>query len=64
MLFSVKMSAEGSAEEPMAMPLLLPMTVNDLDAAADDPSQRHLYLAAAASLSGWWNQQPNDGFFD
>ena len=35
-----------------------------LDAATDDPNARRLYLAAAASLSAWWAQQPGDGFFD
>ena len=39
-------------------------TLACLDAAADDPDQRHLYLASAASLSGWWAAQPADGFFD
>jgi hypothetical protein len=31
-----------------------------LDAAVDDPASRRLFLAAAASLSGWWAQHPGD----
>ena len=33
------------------------------DAADADPDHRRLYLAAAASLSSWWAQQPPDGLF-
>jgi hypothetical protein len=43
---------------------LVKYTLACLDAAAADPSQRRLYLAAGASLSAWWGQQPSDGFFD
>ena len=32
-------------------------TLACLDAAADDPSQRRLYLAAAAYLGAWWSNQ-------
>lgn len=35
-------------------------TLACVDAAAADPEQRRLYLAAAASLSAWWSQQPDD----
>lgn len=38
-------------------------TLACLDAAGDDPDERRLYLAAAASLAGWWADQPDDGFF-
>jgi hypothetical protein len=38
-------------------------TLACLDAAADDPDQRRLYLASAASLSAWWAGQPSDGLF-
>jgi len=31
------------------------------DAADADPDRKRLYLAAAASLSAWWAQQPSDG---
>jgi hypothetical protein len=41
---------------------LVKYTLACIDAAASDPEQRRLYLAAAASLSGWWAQQPSDGF--
>jgi hypothetical protein len=34
-----------------------------LDAAADEPAARRLYLAAAAYLSAWWARQSDDGFF-
>jgi hypothetical protein len=43
---------------------LVKYTLACFDAADSDPEQRRLYLAAAASLSGWWAQQPDDGFFD
>jgi hypothetical protein len=43
---------------------LVKYTLACLDAAADDPDQRRLYLAAAASLSAWWAARPDDGFFD
>jgi hypothetical protein len=43
---------------------LVKYTLACLDAAAADPGQRRLYLAAAASLSGWWAEHPGDGFFD
>jgi len=33
-------------------------TLACLDAAADDPPQRRLYLAAAAYLGAWWANQP------
>ena len=33
------------------------------DAADADPDHRRLYLAAAASLSSWWAQQPPDDLF-
>lgn len=42
---------------------LVKYTLACFDAAAADPTQRRLYLAAAASLAGWWAQQPSDGFF-
>jgi hypothetical protein len=42
---------------------LVKYTLACLDAAADDPDQRRLYLASAASLSGWWAGQPSDGLF-
>jgi hypothetical protein len=42
---------------------LVKYTLACLDAAAYDPDQRRLHLAAAASLSGWWAAQPSDGFF-
>src|SRR5215217_3421143 len=38
---------------------LVKYTLACLDAAADDPDQRRLYLAAAASLSAWWAAQPD-----
>ena len=37
---------------------LVKYTLACFDAAANDPSYRRLYLAAAASLSGWWAQHP------
>ena len=37
---------------------LVKYTLACFDAAANDPSHRRLYLAAAASLSGWWAQHP------
>jgi hypothetical protein len=43
---------------------LVKYTLACLDAAADDPDQRRLYLAAAASLSAWWAAAPSDGFLD
>ena len=43
---------------------LVKYTLACLDAAADDPEQRRLYLASAASLSAWWADRPADGFFD
>ena len=43
---------------------LVKYTLACFHAMADDPDERRLYLAAAASLSGWWAQQPPDGFFD
>jgi hypothetical protein len=42
---------------------LVKYTLACLDAAHADPGQRPLYLAAAAYLSAWWAQQPDDGFF-
>jgi hypothetical protein len=42
---------------------LVKYTLACFHATADDPDERRLYLAAAASLSGWWAQQPPDGFF-
>jgi hypothetical protein len=42
---------------------LVKYTLACLDAAADDPDQRRLYLASAASLSAWWAGQPSDGLF-
>jgi hypothetical protein len=41
---------------------LVKYTLACLDAAADDPGHRRLYLASAASLSAWWAAQPGDGF--
>ena len=35
-------------------------TLACFDAAGADPDRRRLYLAAAASLSGWWASQPAD----
>jgi hypothetical protein len=43
---------------------LVKYTLACFDAADADPSERRLYLAAAAYLAGWWAQQPTDGFFD
>jgi hypothetical protein len=43
---------------------LVKYTLACLDAAADDPDHRRLYLAAAASLAAWWAARPADGFFD
>jgi hypothetical protein len=43
---------------------LVKYTLACLDAAADDPDQRRLYLASAAYLSAWWAAQPADGFLD
>jgi hypothetical protein len=43
---------------------LVKYTLACLDAAAYDPDQRRLYLAAAASLSAVWAAQPSDRFFD
>ena len=40
---------------------LVKYTLACFDAADDDPAQRRLYLAAAASLSGWWAQHPGPG---
>jgi hypothetical protein len=37
---------------------LVKYTLACLDAAADDPSSRPLFLAAAASLAGWWATTP------
>jgi hypothetical protein len=34
-----------------------------LDAAADEPESRRLFLAANAFLAAWWANQPDDGFF-
>jgi hypothetical protein len=42
---------------------LVKYTLACLDAAGADPGHGRLYLAAAASLAGWWRQQPDDGFF-
>jgi hypothetical protein len=42
---------------------LVKYTLACFDAADADPTERRLYLAAAASLAGWWAQQPGDGFF-
>jgi hypothetical protein len=42
---------------------LVKYTLACFDAAASDPMYRRLYLAAAASLAGWWAQHPDDGFF-
>jgi hypothetical protein len=39
---------------------LVKYTLACFDAAATDPSQRRLYLSAAASLSAWWAQFPDD----
>ena len=39
-------------------------TLACLHASDADPQSRRLYLAAAASLAGWWAQHPDDGFFD
>jgi hypothetical protein len=41
---------------------LVKYTLACFDAAAADPDQRGLYLAAAASLSAWWAARPPDGF--
>jgi hypothetical protein len=38
---------------------LVKYTLACFDAAAADPDATRLYLAAAASLSGWWAQKPN-----
>lgn len=38
-------------------------TLACLHAAADDPAERRLYLAAAASLVAIWARLPDDGFF-
>jgi hypothetical protein len=38
---------------------LVKYTLACFDAAAADPAERRLYLAAAASLSAWWAQFPN-----
>ena len=43
---------------------LVKYTLACFDAGADDPDQRRLYLASAASLSAHWAAQPADGFFD
>jgi len=42
---------------------LVKYTLACIHAAEDDPQERRLYLAAAASLSAWWSQRPTDGFF-
>jgi hypothetical protein len=39
---------------------LVKYTLACFDAAAADPSRRRLFLAAAASLSAWWAQFPDD----
>ena len=39
-------------------------TLACFDAAEAEPDHRRLYLAAAASLSALWAQQPSDGLFD
>jgi hypothetical protein len=39
---------------------LVKYTLACFDAAAADPDATRLYLAAAASLAGWWAQHPND----
>ena len=38
-------------------------TLACLHAAADDPAERRLYLAAAAHLAAFWAQLPDDAFF-
>lgn len=43
---------------------LVKYTLACFDAAAADPEQRSLYLAAASALAAWWAAQPDDGFFD
>ena len=43
---------------------LVKYTLACFDAAAADPEQAHLYVAAASHLSSWWATQPDDGFFD
>jgi hypothetical protein len=35
-------------------------TLACFDAASTDSNRRRLYLAAAASLSGWWSGQPDE----
>jgi hypothetical protein len=35
-------------------------TLACLEAAADDPAAKHLYLAAAAHLNAWWEAHPDD----
>ena len=42
---------------------LVKYTLACFDAAEADPPQRRLYLAAAASLAGYWAQQPSDDLF-
>jgi hypothetical protein len=37
---------------------LVKYTLACLDATTEDPDAHRLYLAAAAYLAGWWNQQP------
>lgn len=39
---------------------LVKYTLACLDAAAEDADAHRLYLAAAAYLAGWWNQQPDE----
>ncbi len=41
---------------------LVKYTLACFDAAAADPEATHLYLAAAASLAGWWTKHPDAGF--
>ncbi|MDQ1423147.1 MAG: hypothetical protein QOD72_645, partial [Acidimicrobiaceae bacterium] len=43
---------------------LVKYTLACFDAADADPEHHRLYLAAAASLSSWWAQHPDDGFFN
>lgn len=42
---------------------LVKYTLACVDAAAETPADAPLYLAAAASLHGWWAAQPDDGLF-
>ena len=41
---------------------LVKYTLACFDAAGTDPAYRRLYLAAAASLSGWWAQHPDEQY--